>query len=136
MIAEPYICTRHVNGHLLGSIEWFDRRHTELFGSERDGKECRWVPYADHEREKLRELTGTSRRHQPIPDLVGEINRHLRGWREYFRLGYPRRAFRKIGCFVRERLYRHLRRRSQRPFRPPEGTSWYQHLSELGLLPM
>ena len=34
---------------------------------------------------------------------------------------------------VRERLIRHLRRRSQRPFRPSEGTSYYQHLSNLGL---
>jgi RNA-directed DNA polymerase len=68
--------------------------------------------------------------------LVQAINRHLRGWREYFKLGYPRRAFRKIGWFARERLYRHLRRRSQRPFRPPEGTSWYRQLAHLGLEPM
>lgn len=28
---------------------------------------------------------------------------------------------------------RHLRRRSQRPFRPPEGVSFYTHLQALGL---
>jgi hypothetical protein len=33
-------------------------------------------------------------------------------------------------------LIRHLRRRSQRPFRLPEGTTWYQHLLQLGLVPM
>jgi RNA-directed DNA polymerase len=88
------------------------------------------------EREKLRQMTGPDMCFKPIPVLVAEINRHLKGWREYFKLGYPRRAFRKIGWFVRERLLRHLRRRSQRPFRPPEGTTWYQQLIRLGLLPM
>jgi RNA-directed DNA polymerase len=88
------------------------------------------------EREKLRQMTGPDMCFKPIPVLVAEINRHLKGWREYFQLGYPRRAFRKIGWFVRERLIRHLCRRSQRPFRPPEGTTWYQQLIRLGLLPM
>jgi RNA-directed DNA polymerase len=87
-------------------------------------------------RAKLRQLTGPSLCFKPIRVLIADINRHLSGWREYFQLGYPRRAFRAIGWFVRERLIRHLRRRSQRPFRPPEGTTWYQQLTRLGLLPM
>jgi RNA-directed DNA polymerase len=85
------------------------------------------------EREKLRQMTNASMCFKPIVVLVSEINRHQRGWREYFALGYPRESFRKIGWYVRERLYRHLCRRSQRPFRPPEGTSWYGHLAALGL---
>jgi RNA-directed DNA polymerase len=88
------------------------------------------------ERDQLRHMTGPSMCFKPIRLLVSEINRHLKGWREYFKLGYPRRAFRKIGWFVRERLIRHLRRRSQRPFRPPEGTTWYRQLTQLGLLPV
>ena len=97
-----------------------------------------WEPSAkalQRERKKLKQLTGPSQCFKPIPVLIDEINRHLRGWREYFKLGYPSRAFRKIGWYVRGRLIRHLRRRSQRPFRPPEGTSWYQHLADLGLEP-
>jgi RNA-directed DNA polymerase len=88
------------------------------------------------ERETLRQLTGPARCCTPIPELVAEINRHLKGWQEYFRLGHPRRSFRKIGWYVYQRLVRHLRRRSQRPFRPPEGTTWYRHLLNLGLVPM
>jgi RNA-directed DNA polymerase len=88
------------------------------------------------EREKLRQMTGPDMCFTPSYLLVRRINRHLKGWREYFRLGYPRRAFRHIGRFVRERLIRHLRRRSQRPFQPPEGTTWYRHLAELGLMPL
>jgi RNA-directed DNA polymerase len=88
------------------------------------------------EREKLRQMTGPALCFTPISLLVGRVNRHLQGWREYFKLGYPRRAFRHIGRYVRERLIRHLRRRSQRPFQPPEGTTWYRHLLVLGLMPM
>jgi RNA-directed DNA polymerase len=88
------------------------------------------------ERETLRQMTGPAVCFKPIGELVGEINRHLRGWRQYFKLGYPGEAFRKINGFVRERLIRHLRRRSQRPFRPPEGTTWYRQLVNFGLVPM
>lgn len=88
------------------------------------------------ERDTLRQMTGPTMCFKPIRLLVFEINRHLKGWREYFQLGHPRRTFRKIGCYVRQRLIRHLRRRSQRPFRPPEGTTWYRQLADLGLLPM
>ena len=86
------------------------------------------------ERDRLREMTGPSRCHVPIPQLVEEINIHLRGWANYFQFGYPRVAFREINTYVRERLWRHLRRRSQRPFRPPEGRTYDQHFKALGLV--
>ena len=86
------------------------------------------------ERQKLREMTGPRSCFLPVPMLVARVNEHLRGWANYFELGYPRVAFREINAYVRERLTRHLRRRSQRPFRPPEGRTYYQHLQKLGLL--
>ena len=42
-------------------------------------------------------------------------------------------AYRNINWYVTQRMYQHLRRRSQRPFQPPEGVSLYQHLQQLGL---
>ena len=47
---------------------------------------------------------------------------------------YPRASFGEINSYVRDRLTQHLRRRSQRPFRPPEGVSFYQQLDRFGLL--
>jgi len=85
------------------------------------------------EREKVREMTGPSQCFQPIPKLIQNLNRQLDGWANYFRFGYPREAFRDINWYVRDRLTQHLRRRSQRPFRPPEGSSYYDHLDKLGL---
>jgi RNA-directed DNA polymerase len=85
------------------------------------------------EREKVKEMTGPGQCFQPIPKLIVCLNRQLDGWANYFRFGYPKEAFRKINWYVRDRLKRHLRRRSQRPFRPPEGRTYYEHLHQLGL---
>jgi RNA-directed DNA polymerase len=85
------------------------------------------------ERDKLRELISPEQCFKPIPTLIAQINEHLRGWSNYFGKGYPRRAFRRINHFVRERLIRHLQRRSQRPFRPRGTASWYEQLQRLGL---
>jgi RNA-directed DNA polymerase len=79
-------------------------------------------------------MTASSRGWQPIPLLIEGVNRHLRGWMNYFCLGYPRQGFREIGDHVRSCIIRHLRRRSQRPYRIPEGRSWYRELADLGLL--
>ena len=86
------------------------------------------------ERAKLREMTGPRMCFKPIPDLIAEINRHLRGWSNYFKFGYSRRGFRAINWYVQKRLVTHLRRRSQRPYRPPEGITLYAHLTALGLV--
>lgn len=86
------------------------------------------------EREKLRAMTGPQMCFMPVMTLIEEINRHLKGWSNYFGQGYPRSAFRQINAFVRERLTRHLKRRSQRPFRPPEGMTWCAQLERLGLM--
>jgi RNA-directed DNA polymerase len=88
------------------------------------------------ERDKLREMTGPERCFLPIPALIAQINVHLRGWSNDFGKGYPRKAFRQINRFVQERLERHLKRRSQRPFRVTGKESWYAQLQHLGLEPL
>ena len=84
-------------------------------------------------RDKLRELICSSRAFLPIPQLIAEVNQVLQGWKLYFSHGYPRAAFRIVNQFVVERLTHHLQRRSQRPFRPPEGVTYYVQLQRLGL---
>jgi len=86
------------------------------------------------EREKLHELTDHRQCFQPIPQLIQRLNRHLTGWKNYFDFGYPRVAFGAINSYVRDRLRQHLRRRSQRPFRPPEGVSFYEQIQRFGLV--
>jgi RNA-directed DNA polymerase len=86
------------------------------------------------ERQALREMIGPQQSHVPIPRLIQRVNRHLLGWSRYFSYGYPRKAKRAINQYVRSRIIRHLHRRSQRPFRPPKGQSYYAHLKKLGLV--
>ena len=86
------------------------------------------------EREKLHEMTSHRHSCKPIPELIEGLNRHLKGWKNYFDLGYPRMAFREINAYLRYRLEQHLRRRSQRPFRLPEGVTFYKQLQRFGLV--
>jgi len=86
------------------------------------------------ERDKLRELTARRKGCMPLPRMIGEVSRHLTGWGNYFNYGYPRKAFREINSFLGLRLIVHLKRRSQRPFRPPKGRSIHEHLVSLGLV--
>lgn len=85
------------------------------------------------EREQLRCMTATRLCFQPIPALIQQLNRHREGWKAYFDFGYPRVAFRKMNQYVHIRLAAHLKRRSQRRYRPPDGVTLYRHLASLGL---
>lgn len=86
------------------------------------------------ERQKLHERLSRRVCFKPLPQLIKELNRHLEGWANYFSYGYPRKGFRRINRYVRQRLTQHVRRRSQRPFRPAEGLSYYEHFKRMGLV--
>ena len=86
------------------------------------------------EREALRQRISPKQCCDPLPELIEGLNRHLRGWAKYFGLGYPRKAFRDLNRFVRERLEHHLHRRSQRGWRMREGVSVHAHLTHMGLI--
>jgi RNA-directed DNA polymerase len=86
------------------------------------------------ERAKLREMTSARMCFKPIPLMIEEINEHLTGWANYFGCGYPRKAFREVNAYARERLYCHLSRRSQRPWRAPKGVTLYEQFAKMGLV--
>jgi len=85
-------------------------------------------------RAKVKEMTDKKQCFTPVPELIGRLNRYLRGWGSYYAYGYPRRAFRDMNHYVRGRLAKHLNRRSQRGYKLPEGQTYYRYLNELGLL--
>ena len=85
-------------------------------------------------RERVRALTDRSRNFVPIDQVIAEVNRFLKGWGGYFGHGYPRASFDKLNGYVVSRLRCHLKRRSQRRYRAPEGRTFYAHLvQDLGL---
>lgn len=85
-------------------------------------------------RDHLRDLTSVRYCWMPVEELVERVNAHLRGWLAYFSKGHPATARRNLVRFAERRLIGHLRRRSQRPYRPPEGVSLFQHVHDLGLI--
>jgi len=86
------------------------------------------------EREVLRKMTGPAQAFVPVPDLIRRLNRHLRGWANYFQYGYPRQSFRKLNHYVRFRCAVQLRRRSQRRFRGMQEGTLYAYLQAQGLV--
>jgi len=131
--------TRVVNlnkeGASLDFLGYTFRYDCDLYGrSRRYLNMCPSKKALIRERVTLREMTGSRMCFKPIPLLIQELNRQLQGWANYFGQGYPRKAFRRINSYVRCRLTVHLHRRSQRPFRKPEGESYYAYLNRLGLV--
>jgi len=91
-------------------------------------------------RQRVRGLTPRSYNHIPIREVVRRLNSFLRGWAGYFGTGYPYAPFRQLDDYVRQRMVKHLQRRSQRSFKPPEGMNWnqvlYEHLGVQALVPL
>ena len=85
-------------------------------------------------KDRIKEVICTKHGFVPIPELIEQLNLYLKGWKAYFSQGYPRKSMREINRFVRGSLAKHLKRRSQRRYRPSEGTSFYKELEKLGLV--
>jgi len=108
--------------NLMGRV---DRQYLNVFPSDKS---------LARERDFLREATGPPMCFKPTSKMIEELNRHLHGWASYYSFGYPAKAWRKTNHFVRDRMVRHLKRRSQRPFKPAKGCSYYALLQALGLI--
>jgi RNA-directed DNA polymerase len=82
--------------------------------------------------EQVRQMT-TTRCKMPIPLLIQKLNRRLRGWGNYFSIGYPSQAYKDVNWYVGYRIARNLKRRSQRRCRKLDGKSLYESLARAGL---
>ena len=79
-------------------------------------------------------LTSHRRSQKPLVEVIGEVKTFLRGWGQYFKLGYPAESFAVINRYAEMRVLQHMNRRSQWTYRKPEGISRHEHLGELGLM--
>ena len=116
----------------LGYTFRWDR---DLYGSDRRYLNVEPSKKAlQRQRDRINALSNRSQGCTPLPRLIDKLNRQLKGWGNYFSLGYPRQAYRKINWHLGYRLANHLKHhRSQRPYQLPEGMSYYEHFQRLGL---
>src|ERR1700751_6228237 len=64
---------------------------------------------------KLRHMTSARYSAKALPEMIGELNRHLEAWANYYQLRHHRTTSRKINRYARHRLQRHPRWHSQGP---------------------
>lgn len=84
-------------------------------------------------KEKVKEKTSKASQNS-LNDVITELNRTTRGWANYFKLGYPRMAFRDVNYYMITRFYRFTKNRSQRRLKPRRpGESLYRCLKRRGL---
>lgn len=62
-------------------------------------------------RERIRQQTERTRLRVELGELVGALNRSIRGWRAYFSLGNSTQQLADLDRYVRLRLGRFLRKR-------------------------
>jgi RNA-directed DNA polymerase len=82
-------------------------------------------------RERVKALTAPRHRlPEPVSGVVHDVNRLLRGWGAYFRVGNASRQFRQVDNYVRARLALFLRKKRGRSGRGWKGLSlaFFDHL--------
>jgi RNA-directed DNA polymerase len=87
-------------------------------------------------RTRIRALTSSKQCFKPLPQLTKEIAQYLTGWSNYFSVGYPRRGYNSLTHFVGGRMIKHLKRRSQRAYKLPNGVSLWSYLDRYELRPL
>lgn len=84
-----------------------------------------WPSHRAMQRVRARIKVITAPRHrlpEPVGPLVTELNRLLRGWGAYFRVGHSSRKFAQVDNYVRERLALFLSKKTGR-----SGRRWERH---------
>jgi len=94
-----------------------DRKYWNRMPSKKAVKQCR---------AEIHEITSKGCR--DVGEVVKQLNYFLIGWSNYFGTGYPSETFESLNAHVQRRMWQFLQRLSQRPFKPPEGMSWYEFI--------
>ena len=95
-------------GFHLRQVESFTRKGRVFF--------ARWpsTSAVREARSRIRALTQRSRLRFPVHEVVGDLNRFLVGWRNYFRHGNSTMVFNGLDRFVMERMARFISKKHGR----------------------
>ena len=85
-------------------------------------------------RDRVRELTARRRLLLPVEQIVGDLNRLLRGWAGYFRYGNSAERFDKIRSYAVERVALVVARRHRRSRQWGRSVVMFQSPDQFGLI--
>ena len=87
-------------------------------------------------RERIKALTAPRHRlPEPVSGVVAAVNRLVRGWGAYFRVGNATHHFAQVDNYVRERLLLFLRKKRGRSGRGWKGLR-LAFFQQLGVVPL
>ena len=85
-------------------------------------------------RDRIRELTARRRLFLSVEEIVGDLNRVLRGWAAYFRYGNSAERFDKIRSYALERVALVVARRYRRSRSYGRSVVMFQSPNQFGLI--
>lgn len=103
-------------GSVLNFLGYTFRKEKDKLG--RDKRYLNIFPSMKSEKKIREKIKSKFAKRQPLTEIVGELNKTLRGWKNYFDFGYPRKVFRRINYYIQVCTYGFLRNRSQRISKP------------------
>ena len=75
-------------------------------------------------RARVKDLTARSQVGKDLPEVIGALNRFLRGWGNYFRTGNATKMFVTLDRYVWWRLFRLMLKKRGRNLRPGQADKW------------
>ncbi len=114
----------HLRKRMSGPIWMKSRRRVHFLQREPSQRSMKRA------RQRVKEITRNSRRHEDLHAIIGELNPVLRGWGEYFRTGNAAIKFGVLDDYVVERLRTLLVKRKGRNHRPGESQAWTRDFFE------
>lgn len=82
---------------------------------------------------KIHERLSHKNSHKQIWRVTPELNRMLRGWDNYFKIAYRKKAYSEINYYLQLKLWKFLTRKSQRKMKLPTGDSWNSYYRKRGM---
>jgi len=83
-------------------------------------------------KEKIRDHLSYRNTYRPLPAVIEEMNRILRGWDNYFAYGYRKKAYSHVNHYLSLKLWHFATRTSQRKRKLPSGLTWHSFMKSQG----
>lgn len=84
-------------------------------------------------KEKIHEHLSYKNSHKHLVLVIPALNRLLGGWDNYFAIGYRKKAYSEINCYLNLKLWKFCARKSQRKKKLPQGDTWNSYLKKQGM---